>query len=348
MAERPNINNTQQDPLKNADNLRAREQDQLKAGIDISKKTTGEKYYGRLKFMTGEGFILALTAVFAYIANHGKSSYMGVPNGLQKLQNWIKNDLTVKKIPMQKMGRVGQLLAGSFASMIVTSWGGNFFAPVMKGFESVKHSLVDHFNQHYGKPGELEAGRERLSKEPKQTWGDVIKGRIASYGIVWAAFFSAMLLSGQKDGVERFDRYEDWFGKKLAGFTKDGGKIANTPILERLHNPKATNKAYKFGRILALDIFATTAALVVWNIMNKFMAKKRTGTEDNLEIVSNMSGLTFPAAVLSETPDLAVQQQSFSDRVQPRAKINITPSALTHVDAVETSRHAETVSSPSV
>jgi hypothetical protein len=240
-------------------------------------KTTGEKRYNFLKFVTAEAFILAATAGIAYISRYGKDSYKGIPNYLQRFQTWFEEDLLTKKIPLSERDEIGKLTAGALASALVTIHGGNLFAPAMKWFENSKHRIVDYFNRRSGKEGELEIGQERLKAEPRQTWGDVIKGRLAAFSIVFTSFFSASLIAGkdQQSGVRRFDKIEDWFGKKLAGFTKEGPEIAKLSIADRLNKAKLTNKTYKFGRILALDIYATTAAILIWNAISRVSARKR-------------------------------------------------------------------------
>jgi hypothetical protein len=263
-------------------------------------KTTGEKRYGVLKFAVAEGFILAATAVLAYVANYGKDAYKGIPNYLKKFQTWFREDLLTKKIPLSKQGEIGKLGAAAAASAMVTMHGGNLFAPFMKWFEDCKEHIVTHFNKRSGTPEEVEIAQERLKNEPKQNWGDVIKGRLSAFAIVFTSFFTAMVATGKdkKTGVYHFDKIEDWFGTKLAGFTKQGAEIAKIPIAERLNNPAVTNKTYKFGRILALDIYATTAAILIWNAISRFSANKRK----KHDATHDASPVANAPVILTESP----------------------------------------------
>ncbi len=275
-------------------------------------KTTGEKYYDRLKFATGEVFILGATAVLAYVARYGQSAYMGIPNYLKQFQDWMEHRLFGEIIPLRKVPKIGEILTVSFAGTSVTSWGGNLFSLPMKWFEDRKKKMVDSFNRGFGKPGEFEDAHERLSHEPQQSWGDVIKGRIASFSIVWISFFTAMLAAGKKEGVLRFDRFEDWGGRMLSWFTKEGEAIAKLPIAERLNNNNVTNKSYKFGRMFVLDVFATTASLIIWGAVSKHSANKRK--KQALETIAALNG----NELLPSSPEQESDKRDFTDSIQPR------------------------------
>ena len=147
----------------------------------------------------------------------------------------------------------------------------------MKWFEDSKSKIVNYFNRKSSNPDELEIGKQRLADEPKQSWMDIIKGRIVAMGIVSAGFFGIAYAAGEdkKTGKLRFDLFEDWGGVQLAKLTKEGKKIANTPVVKRLDDVTATNRTYKFGRMLALDIIATTVAIGIWNVVGGLSAKKR-------------------------------------------------------------------------
>jgi hypothetical protein len=252
---------------------------------DNSKKTTGEKYYDRLKFGVAEVVILGATAAIAYVARYGDKKWDSI-----NVFKWIQDVCEVAFSPLKKIGKdggklreIGTTIAGAAASTMVTFHGGNAFAPAMKWFEDKKKSIVDYFNARSGKPGELEVGREHLEKAPKQTWGDVIKGRFAAWGIVFASFVSAGILAGKdKHGMGRFDKFEEGFGRWVASFTKAGKELhiglpgkTGIALHRELEGVAKSNRTYRFGKILALDIYATTAAILIWNAISKISAKKR-------------------------------------------------------------------------
>lgn len=243
-----------------------------------SEKTTGEKWYDRIKFGAAEAFILVATAGIAYWARHGK------PGNKWNLFKRMQDRFEIWMKPLAKT-ETGKIVAGAAASTMVTFHGGNAFAPCMKWFDNKKKNIVAYCNEKFGSREEVRIGNAKVEAEPRQSWGDVIKGRVAAWLIVFSSFLPAMLIAGKDKttGVLRFDKYEDWFGKTLAKFTKDGARINAMPITERLAKNADTSKTYKFGRILALDIYATTAAILIWNAISKFSAGKRSRKKSQAE-----------------------------------------------------------------
>ena len=233
-------------------------------------KTTGERQYDIFQFLTGKVYIVVISAVLAYVAKYGPDHYGSVPNYLKQWQSEVKTFFD-KKIGTGDNFR-GHL-SGAATSTTLTMWGGNLFAPVLKALENRKEDIVTYFNKRNGKPGEVEAGHERLKDLPKQNWMDIIKGRFVGWFIVAGSFISAYEIFGKNKttGVDRFDQYESWFGRKMAGLTQSGKEILKSPLQEGLEE----HNAYRFGKIVALDFFATSAAILIWNAISRSSAKKR-------------------------------------------------------------------------
>ncbi len=288
--------------------------------LDTSQPTTGEKYYNRFKFIAAEGFILAATAAIAYVARYGKASYAGIPNYLQKFQNWFDNKLVKNRLyELDESTPIKKRLAQAAAATMVTFHGGNLFAPIMKFLEDNKSHIVDNLNQRYGKEGEVELGREHLKHEPKQTWGDIIKGRMAGFGTVFTSFATMDILLGKDKSAAkpryRFDKFEDWFGRKVAGFTVGGKELSKIPMTQELTAEMTKNKSYRFGKILALDIYATTAAIMIWNAISHLSAKNRV-TAEQTATDDQSNNETTPAPVV-ETPPASTQTVSHAEKVKP-------------------------------
>lgn len=248
----------------------------------LPPKTRGERYYDRMQFITGDLFIIASSAALAYVARFGAESYGGVRNYLMDMQNYLDKKL------MKYIGTGGdfsKLTAMATSSTILTMWGGNLFAPILKHFENNKEKIVTRYNEKHGTPEEVAAGHERLKDTPKQTWGDVIKGRAVGFVTVVSGFLGMYYLLGQSnppivrsDGSStkwRLDKYEEKVGRWFAGITKDGRGIATKELKEGLTAAEEGNKLYRFGRMLALDVFAASAALLIWNVVSRFSAKSR-------------------------------------------------------------------------
>ena len=229
--------------------------------------TTGEKYYARAHFLTANVFIIAITAVFAFAARYGPDHYGPIPNYLKQIQNNFSHFLRHNSVfPLAEKGEFGANLAGAAASTTITMWGGNLFAPLLKTFENHKEKIVSYFNRNFGKPGEVEQGHERLKDTPKQNWGDILKGRLGGWCIVFASFMTMDTLLGRsnKTGMRRFEQYEEWFGRKIAGLSQTGKEIARLPLTEKLTPLQDAHPFYRFGKIAALDFYATSAAILIW------------------------------------------------------------------------------------
>ncbi len=333
--------NPPQDIAAGAAALPAVEKATEKAPPDLSKKTTGEKYYGVIKFITADVFIMAATAVLAYVARYGKETYAGIPNYLKKFQDSFHAKLLDNKIlPLGGDNKAwGERLAGATASTTILMHGGNAFIIPMKWFEDSKKKIVGYLNQKFGKEGEKEIGDKRLQHAPKQSWGDIIKGRFSAWGLIFTAFvsFDFIFGKGRHDGMYKLDKYEEKFGRWLAGFTKEGKELSKIPITKELPKELAHNTTYRFGKILALDIFATMVSVLVWNFISAGSAKKRR--KEQIEALRDLQETALiPPVIASSSPAETLDNSDSKDKshtktVQPR------PSPA---EKSRTASHAET------
>jgi hypothetical protein len=296
-------------------------------------KTTGERWFDRIRFITSEAVVLGLTAAMAYVARYGKEKYGPVPNVLKSFNDWTEKKLLNNSIlPLAERGPFGKRLAQAIASTTVLVHGGNLYIPAYKAIQDRKEKIVTAVNTRWGKPGEVEIGKERLRHQTKETWGDIIKGRFAAWGVVFASFMGADMIAGQdmKDALKRyrFDKFEDKFGRWVAGFTKAGKEITKVPMSEALPEALAANKTYRFGKILALDIYATTAAIAIWNASAKFSAimrgrktrelreEKEAFAAGRQSVIAEEATATHPEA----TPHVPEKKGNFASRLNKPAE----------------------------
>jgi hypothetical protein len=305
----------------------------------LPKKTTGEKYYDVFQFLTGKAFIIAITAVLAFAAHpkYAEDKYFGVPNYLKKFQIWFKDKLLNNKaLPLADRGEYGTRLAAALASTMTLFHGGNLFAPMLKWLENDREKISTYFNKKFGKPGEVEAGHERLKDLPHQTWGDVAKGRAVAFTTVATSFITADAVLGKDSKTKRywFDKYEDWFGRKVAGLTKAGKEIAATPMAVELTEEQLKNRTYRFGKIIALDLYATSAAIIIWNTISRLSAKKRAHKQRETSITEDVAAsMGLPDSIIES--DEARRQHHFADPLMQRSrslKQEPAPSHLAKVD----------------
>ncbi|MDX2113454.1 MAG: hypothetical protein SFW63_06975 [Alphaproteobacteria bacterium] len=246
--------------------------------LDTSRKTTGERAYDVVQFLTGKVFILAATAVLAFKADpvHGGDKILGMPNFLKSFQQWLTRSFK----PLAESGKAGEIVSKAAASTMILSWGGNFFMPIIKWLENGRESIANFFNRTIGKPGEEEIAHERLKDLPKQNWYDVIKGRVMAWLTVFSALTAADSIADKDaSGRSYFAKYEDGFSRKLVcslpGVGQEAKQIAALPLSEKIPAHLEKNGVYRFGKVAALDLFATSAAIIVWNTISRFSAKKR-------------------------------------------------------------------------
>lgn len=294
------------------------EQQQEKISNKWKDKTTGEKWFAVGRFLVGKAWIMVFTAAIAYVAKHGKDEYRGIPNYIKQFQGWLQDTVKVKE-------RTGfpQLLAGAFASTMVLFHGGNIFAPVMKWMENSKEKVVTAINKRWGKEGEVERGHERLKDEPKQGWGDVFKGRVAAWAIVFTSFMAAYVVIGKHKETRSYhlDRYEEWFGRKLGNIHSWlQGKEAIFPKLSILAElPKGgeleTDKWYRFGKICALDVYATSAAIAIWTFISRISARKKQDAKNQADAHPSAE----PALSLADKDVAQAKQSEGFPSIQPRA-----------------------------
>ena len=244
-------------------------------------KTPGEKFYDVFQFFAGKIFIIAVTALLAFAADqkYAPEKIAGVPNFLKKFQGWFHKVIFHNKIyPVAEKGDVAKLIGGGLVGTMILSHGGNFFAPFIRWLENEREKISNAYNKRFGTPEDVEIAHDRLKDIPKQNWGDVAKGRVAAWGTVLATMVGAYKIAGKQKSSGRYwlDIYEDAFARKLSWLSKTGKEIAATPVAKALTEAQASHSTYRFGKVLALDLYATSAGIVIWNFFSRMSAKKRT------------------------------------------------------------------------
>jgi hypothetical protein len=121
--------------------------------------------------------------------------------------------------------------------------GGNVSLIPIKMAENNKAQIVSSLNRALGEPDTY----CEVKSEPDQTWGSLIKSRL----VAWGAVFASLKAASSMLGHERFDAFENSFAKNVA--CKPFGFPTHLP------NGQET-RAFRMGKLTALDIFATAAA----------------------------------------------------------------------------------------
>jgi hypothetical protein len=276
-------------------------------------KTSGEKFYSVVQFVFGKLFILTAGIVLAIAADEklgpeklGHKKVFQVPNFLKQFQKWTEDKVVRNKhFSLEEKGPYARLAGYAFATTLITSHGGNLFAPFMLWLENRKQQISNLYNKHFGKPGEVEIASERLKDQPKQGWKDIIKGRLMGWVVVFSSILGVYAAMGRtKLGNReefRMKYYEDFVGRLVAGMFggKEGKEIWETPLKQELTDKQKLNKTHRLGELLAIDFIATSAGLIVWNIASRRSARKRQQKEEALEKMT--AGNTSPEAASEKT-----------------------------------------------
>ena len=287
--------------------------------IEEPPKTRGEKFYDIFQFFSGKIFIIAVTAALAFTADqkYAPEKIAGVPNYLKKFQGWFHKQVFHNPIyPVAEKGDFAKLVGGGLVSTMILSHGGNFFAPFIRWLENDREKISNAYNKQFGTPEEVEITHERLKDIPKQNWMDVAKGRAMAWGTVFGAMVTAYTVAGKekKSGRYWLDIYEDAFARKFAGLTAAGKEIAATPVAKALTEAQQANNHYRFGKVLALDLYATSAGIVIWNMFSRKSAKSRTLHDDI--VAEGPKPEEFTITALEKNPKPYAQRESKGSRAQ--------------------------------
>ncbi len=298
--------------------------------LDMERITPGERFYDVFQFLTGKVFILAVTAVLAFTAHkeYGPDKVAGIPNYLKRMQVWAEK----KFAPLTKIGEegskkrdFGMLMAGGLTSTLILSHGGNFFAPIIKWLENSREKITNAYNKKFGTEEDVEIAHEKFKDIPKQNWGDVIKGRLTAYATVFSSITGAYLAFGRSKNPNqhfKLDTYEEWFGRKVSWITKGSHDIAKTPMSQALTHQQKANKTYRFGKVLAIDLFATTTAIIVWNTVSRLSAKNRVAEEQKAHEELHASYdhkqvPVMPTATQAPQPETEETKPTHAEKVKP-------------------------------
>lgn len=116
--------------------------------------------------------------------------------------------------------------------------GGTVMLLPVKIAEDNKKEIVDKLNKSLGDT----TNPNTIESAPKQDWLSLAKSRLVAWGTVFVSMTTVASLAGKdKDGVSRFAKFEDWFGRKTAEFfKKDTHREQMTNLTDR-KMPDATS-----------------------------------------------------------------------------------------------------------
>lgn len=281
----------------------------------FTSKSKGERLFDTITYgaINGVGTFIA-TIPLAASLKYGKGA------GLTK---WGTKSLLKTGMP-----------SGIAEEMINTTalmQGGNLAIIPVKMMENYKPQIVDKLNDMLGD----KSGKASVQDDHKQSWMSLIKGR----AVAWAAVFTGFRATAMIAGAEKIQAFDNKFSEicckilhkpthvfgadtkafTLAQAETKAASLAGTEsIAARLAN--AETKAFRYGKIGAMDVFATAAATVILYVSSRYFAKKNPSwkiLDDDSH--QQTTGATPTSSPKKTDPEYANQTESrFSDTVIPR------------------------------
>lgn len=182
--------------------------------------------------------------------------------------------------------------------------GGNLAIPPVKLMENYKPQIVEKFNQMLGD----KSGEASVEMDPQQTWGSLIKSRITAWLAVYAGFRGGAALFG---------------GDKLSAFeTSFAENVICGPLGKPTHIAGQETKLFRYGKIAALDLFATAAAASLLYLTSRFFAKRNPHWHAHLQVPEGKTEAEHAQRKDMETPAPLASEPArlFTDSIQPQGR----------------------------
>jgi hypothetical protein len=170
--------------------------------------------------------------------------------------------------------------------------------------EHYKKPISEWLNRRFGNEQEQKMKVENLAP---QTVGSLIKGRLVAWCAVFSGFKGAELISKAMGKGDALQQFEQRFGEKVC-------KVLDTPMHDKaimetaraegksLENAwkLAETKTYRYGKLGALDIFATTAATSILYVTSRIFAKRREAARAERETMKPLVKASVAADLVKE------------------------------------------------
>lgn len=177
-------------------------------------------------------------------------------------------------------------------------FGGTLMLAPVWAFEKFHTPIVNWINEKYGTVQDRAA---RPQDAPEQTWGSLLMGRISAWTAVFASFAATAKLFPQTRQA-----FEHEYAKNLLC----------KPFGHPTHIDGVETKAYRIGKIAALDTFATAAATILLYMSSRFFARRRE------QRAQDKADNPAPAPESADA-GLALQQRAPGDR--PTSRLSEKP-----------------------
>ncbi len=209
------------------------------------RKTRGDVLFDRWLYggLNGVGTFL-LTLPLAYWGDHG-----GGKATFQKFSNFLK-----ERTPLSEQ------TAKTVVRATTLGLGGTVMVIPVRMIEGIRTPIVQALNRRYGSPEDQAVGAQVVAP---QTWGSQLKGRAVAWTVVFGSFKA---IEGIGFG-KKMEQFEHWVAEHIIC------KALKQPLRDAMGNE---SKAFRYGKLAALDAFATAAAAMLFYTGTRFFASHRS------------------------------------------------------------------------
>lgn len=155
---------------------------------------------------------------------------------------------------LERLGIHGKI-ANQVATATSLSLGGHIMLLPIAYAEAHHTQIVDGLNKMTLDPTPVEA----IKVKPKPTLSSIISGRLVAWAAVVSGFIAAI----------------EFFPKSLSTFENEFAERFCRVIRKPMHVAGEETKAFRYGKIAALDVFATACAATLLYIGSHFFARKK-------------------------------------------------------------------------
>lgn len=213
-------------------------------------KSKGERFFDRAVYggIAGVGTFIATIPIAYELEHHPK---------LKPVFKYVvdKVELGLAQLPFNTTRKTAEKVVMTTTLM----QGGNLMLIPIGIAEHHKVALVSGLNTAMDDP----TPKDAIQHAPKQTWMSLLKSR----GLAWLTVFTSLTAVGAvyKKALPTFEQETGEFVTKLFG--KQTHRI--------IDGVKTETRTFGYGKIAALDVFATSAAATLLYIGGHFFARKQ-------------------------------------------------------------------------
>lgn len=242
------------------------------------------------------------------VADRAKNK-TGIANQwFEKATSWVTTELkkfgTDNENPRKIFGRQTSYKedwAKGLVLIFALSLGGSMLVPVTKFLEDRRQRIASWIDKHFGK----NALEEDLARpEPKQTWGSMLKGRLAALTTVYGAFLLV--------GPSTMDAIQKRFGKNVTDEVMKAG-----PIAKRF----SEKRVGQLAELAVFDLFFTAITASFHYLVSRITASKK---QEKL-LRSEVDTVKSAVAVLKEEEKNLEHIESAQDTKQPSQEQSSKP-----------------------